>query len=46
MMIRGWLTYQLQGDMSILQANRAQTRNEIKERIVFLKKAIRAIDLE
>ena len=45
-MVRGWLLYQLQGDMSILDANKGQTRDEIKTRINFLEKAIRAIDLE
>ncbi len=45
-MVRGWLAYQLQGDMSILDANKEQTRKEIKERIEFLQKAIWAIDLE
>ena len=45
-MVRGWLSYQLQGDMSILDANKEQTRDEIKMRINFLEKAIRAIDLE
>ena len=45
-MVRGWLSYQLQGDMSILDANREQTRDEVRARINFLEKAIRAIDLE
>ncbi len=45
-MVRGWLAYQLQGDMSILEANKAQTPAPIRERIEFLQKAIRALDLE
>lgn len=45
-MVRGWLSYQLDGDRSILGAARGQTRDEVKERIYFLEKAIRAIDLE
>ena len=45
-MVRGWLSYQLQGDMSILDASREQTRDEVRARINFLEKAIRAIDLE
>jgi hypothetical protein len=45
-MVRGWLSYRLDGDRSILGAARGQTRDEVKERIHFLEKAIRAIDLE
>lgn len=45
-MVRGWLAYQLQGDMSILEANKEQTPAPIRERIEFLQKAIRALDLE
>lgn len=45
-MVRGWLSYQLQGDTSILKAAKERTRDEVKDRIGFLKKAIRAIDLE
>ena len=45
-MVRGWLSYQLESDLSILAAGKEQTRDEVKARISFLKKAIRAIDLE
>jgi hypothetical protein len=45
-MVRGWLSQQLKGDISMLEANQDRTPNEVKERIEFLKKAIRAIDLE
>lgn len=45
-MVRGWLTMKLQGDMSIIDANQDETRPEIRERVEFLRKAIRAIDLE
>ena len=45
-MVRGWLTYQLAGDRSILDAARGQTPDEVMKRIHFLEKAIRAIDLE
>ncbi|MEA2079361.1 MAG: DUF4377 domain-containing protein [Pseudomonadota bacterium] len=45
-MVRGWLAYQLQGDMSILDAGREGAPERIRERVEFLKAAIRAIDLE
>lgn len=45
-MVRGWLSYQLEGDMSILDAAKEQTPDAVKERIDFLNRAIRAIDLE
>ena len=45
-MVRGWLAYQLQADLSIANAAQEQTSDKIKTRIYFLKKAIRAIDLE
>ncbi len=45
-MVRGWLSYQLEGDKSILAASGEQAPHEVRERIHFLKKAIRAIDLE
>jgi len=45
-LVRGWLSYQLQGDISILDANREQTSDRVKERISFLKQAIRTLDLE
>ena len=45
-MVRGWLTAQLEGDRSILAAAGEQTPREVMERIAFLEKAIRAIDLE
>ncbi|NOQ63512.1 MAG: hypothetical protein GQ582_03255 [Methyloprofundus sp.] len=45
-MVRGWLTYQLQADLSIANAAQEQTSEQITARIRFLKKAIRAIDLE
>jgi hypothetical protein len=45
-MVRGWLTYQLEGDRSILAAAGEQTPHAVRERITFLEKAIRAIDLE
>ena len=43
-MVRGWLTYQLQGDRSLLEASPDQT--EVRARVDFLQRAIRAIDLE
>ncbi len=46
MMVRGWLSYQLQGDMSILEANEERAGHQVRERIRFLNKAIQAIDLE
>ncbi len=45
-MVRGWLSYQLEGDRSILDASDEQTPPEVRERIRFLEQAIRAIDLE
>ena len=45
-MVRGWLMYQLQGDMRILQASQAQQQPAIRARIDFIQQAIRAIDLE
>ena len=45
-MVRGWLMYQLQGDMSILQASQGQVPDAIRVRIDFIQQAIRAIDLE
>jgi hypothetical protein len=45
-MVRGWLMYQLQGDMSILQASQGQAQAAIRARIEFIQQAIRAIDLE
>ena len=45
-MVRGWLAYQLQADISIANAAQKQTSEQIKTRIDFLKKAIRAVDLE
>jgi len=45
-MVRGWLMYQLQGDMSILQASQGQVSDAIRVRIDFIQQAMRAIDLE
>ena len=45
-MVRGWLAYQLQGDMSIVDASRGQVPEHVSTRIRFLKRAIRALDLE
>lgn len=45
-MVRGWLSYQLSGDQSILDANRDRTATAVKDRIAFLHQAIRALDLE
>ena len=45
-MVRGWLSYQRQGDKSIVAASRGQAPEHIHARIRFLDQAIRAIDLE
>jgi hypothetical protein len=45
-MIRGWLAEKLRGDQSIATAMADETSPELERRIQFLKKAIRAIDLE
>jgi len=44
--VRGWLSYQLQGNTSMLEVSKERTSDKTKQRITFLKKAIRAIDLE
>jgi hypothetical protein len=45
-MVRGWLGYQLQADLSIGDARKEDTPVAITRRIDFLRRAIRAIDLE
>ena len=45
-MVRGWLSEQLRADRSIRDASREKTPRNIMDRIAFLEKAIRAIDLE
>ena len=45
-MVRGWLGEQLRADSSIRDAGKGNTPQNIKDRIAFLEKAIRAIDLE
>ena len=46
-MVRGWLVQELNGAESIKSAQKPDSRTpEIDARIAFLKKAIRAIDLE
>ena len=45
-MVRGWLSQLLSGDESIASASKTNTPPRITARIAFLKKAIRAIDLE
>lgn len=45
-MVRGWLSYKLQADISLYNSVNESSKNEIKERIIFIKKSIRAIDLE
>lgn len=45
-MMRGWLTQLLVGDLSIAEASGDQVPPKIQERIDFLQRAIRAIDLE
>jgi len=45
-MVRGWLSLQLEGDLSIANAQGQSVSSKIEERIAFLKRAIRAIDLE
>jgi hypothetical protein len=45
-MVRGWLVQELAGAESIRDANRKEIAAELRERIDFLHKAIRAIDLE
>ena len=44
--VRGWLSQELAGCQSINDAHRGQVPKELTERIAFLRKAIRAIDLE
>jgi hypothetical protein len=45
-MVRGWLSQLLSADESIASASKDNTPPHITTRIAFLKKAIRAIDLE
>lgn len=45
-MVRGWLAMQLQGDLSIIAASRADAPPDIAARAEFLQQAIRTIDLE
>jgi hypothetical protein len=45
-MVRGWLGLQLEGDRDIAGASRDKASHEVRRRIEFLERAIRAIDLE
>ena len=45
-LVRGWLSQQLRGDLSIRGASGERTPDLIAERIEFLENAIKAIDLE
>ena len=45
-MVRGWLSMQLSADQSIASARGDDVPGHIRERIEFLERAIRAIDLE
>jgi hypothetical protein len=45
-MVRGWLMFQLQGDMSLLESTRQQGLDQVRARVDFILRAIRAIDLE
>jgi hypothetical protein len=45
-MVRGWLAQKLRGDESILAARGANAPQAIQQRVAFLKRAIRRLDLE
>ena len=45
-LVRGWLSQQLAADRSLADANKERTPRAVLDRIDFLQKAIRAIDLE
>jgi len=45
-LVRGWLSQQLEADLSIRDAGAGRTPDLIVKRIEFLERAIRAIDLE
>ena len=45
-MVRGWLSQVRLGDLSIVESSKENTPQKIKDRIAFVEKAIRAIDLE
>ena len=45
-MVRGWLSMQLEGDRSIASARGDAVPRHIRQRIDFLERAIRAVDLE
>ncbi|MGL4206224.1 MAG: hypothetical protein ACRCRW_08945 [Aeromonadaceae bacterium] len=44
-MVRGWLSYQLQADRSLLAGNK-EPSEEVLRRVTFLQQAIRRLDLE
>ena len=45
-LVRGWLSMQLRGDLDISEARDGDVSPRLAARIAFLRKAIRAIDLE
>jgi len=45
-LVRGWLSQQLRGDLSIRDASGERTPDLVGKRIEFLEKTIRTIDLE
>ena len=45
-MVRGWLAWQLRGDLGIQSASGDRTPGHITTRIELIQEAIRAIDLE
>ena len=45
-MVRGWLSLQLQGDRNFLLASQGKITTKLEQRIDFLERAIRTIDLE
>ncbi len=44
-MTRGWFSYQLQGNLSILEASKERPNDQITDRISFLKKQFRPLTL-
>jgi hypothetical protein len=45
-LVRGWLSMQLAGDIDIMEARNGDVSPQLAARVAFLRKAIRAIDLE
>ncbi len=45
-MVRGWLTYQMLADQSLIEAHHGNAPEQVTQRVEFLRRAIRAVDLD